>query len=165
MRIGIGFDIHRLVSGRPLILGGILIPSELGLEGHSDADVVVHAIMDAILGSLSLGDLGDHFPDSDERYRGISSMELLQCVMGLVAARRYRVSNVDVMVLAEVPKLAPFKAKMIEELSTVLHVGQRDVSIKATTMERLGTIGRREGIAAQAVVMMKPMTRIRRGIR
>ncbi|MHB1628250.1 MAG: 2-C-methyl-D-erythritol 2,4-cyclodiphosphate synthase [Bacilli bacterium] len=154
MRVGLGFDVHRFVSGRPLILGGVEIPHDRGLEGHSDADVLIHALMDALLGAAALGDIGDHFPDADPKYEGISSVGLLGCVCRLLADRGYRVINVDIMVLAEQPKLARFKSDMIHLLARELRVAEADVSIKATTMERMGFVGREEGIAAQAVALI-----------
>lgn len=149
-----GFDVHRFVSGRPLILGGIEIDRERGLAGHSDADVLIHALMDALLGAAALGDIGDHFPDSDPAYQGISSVELLRIVRRLLVDRGYRVINVDIMVLAEKPKLAPFKSDMIHLLAHELQVAETEVSIKATTMEKMGFIGREEGIAVQAVALI-----------
>jgi len=149
-----GFDVHRFVSGRPLILGGIEIDRKRGLAGHSDADVLIHALMDALLGAAALGDIGDHFPDSDPVYQGISSVELLRIVRRLLVDRGYRVINVDIMVLAEKPKLAPFKSDMIHLLAHELQVAETDVSIKATTMEKMGFIGREEGIAVQAVALI-----------
>lgn len=160
MRVGLGFDVHRFATGRPLVLGGIEIPFERGLEGHSDADVLLHAIMDAMLGALGLGDIGEHFPDSDERYRGVSSITLLRDVVRLVRERGYVVVNVDGMVLAERPKLAPYKSAMVNLLARELGVKPEAVSIKATTMERLGFIGREEGIAAQAVALLEPIAAV-----
>ncbi|MCY0902354.1 MAG: 2-C-methyl-D-erythritol 2,4-cyclodiphosphate synthase [Firmicutes bacterium] len=157
MRVGLGFDVHRFAVGRPLVLGGVVIPAEKGLLGHSDADVLVHALMDALLGALALGDIGDHFPDSEARYQGASSVKLLEEVCALVRNRGYRVHNVDLMILAEVPKLAPYKAAMIDLLAPVLGVTREDVSIKATTMEGMGFVGRKEGIAAQAVATLVPI--------
>ena len=154
MRVGMGFDVHRFVSGRPLILGGVEIDRKRGLAGHSDADVLIHALMDALLGAAALGDIGDHFPDSDPVYQGISSVELLRIVRRLLVDRGYRVINVDIMVLAEKPKLAPFKSDMIHLLAHELQVAETDVSIKATTMEKMGFIGREEGIAVQAVALI-----------
>ncbi len=154
MRVGLGFDVHRFVPGRPLILGGIEVAHHVGLDGHSDADVLVHALMDALLGAAALGDIGDHFPDNDPKYEGISSVQLLRRVCRLLSDRGYRVVNVDIMVLAEKPKLAPFKSGMIHLLARELQVTEADVSIKATTMERMGFIGREEGIAVQAVALI-----------
>ena len=151
-RVGIGYDVHALVEGRPLILGGIEIPHERGLLGHSDADVLTHAIMDALLGALALGDLGKHFPDTDEKYRGISSIKLLEYVMGLLEERGYRIGNLDCILVAQRPKLASFIPKMREKLARTLQTDQGNVSVKATTTERLGFEGREEGISAQAIV-------------
>ncbi|MCY0893731.1 MAG: 2-C-methyl-D-erythritol 2,4-cyclodiphosphate synthase [Acidibacillus sp.] len=154
MRVGLGFDVHRFKEGRPLILGGIEIPFEVGLDGHSDADVLLHAVMDALLGAASLGDIGDHFPDTDEQYLGASSVALLRSVVDLIHERNYHVGNLDVMVLAEQPKLAPYKKDMIHLLARELAVDEMDVSIKATTMERMGFVGRKEGIAVEAIVLL-----------
>ena len=154
LKVGIGYDVHALVEGRPLILGGIEIPHERGLLGHSDADVLTHAIMDALLGALALGDLGKHFPDTDERYRGISSIMLLEHVMELLKEKGYRLGNVDSILVAQRPKLAPFIPKMREEIARVLGTSLDDVSVKATTTERLGFEGREEGMSAQAIVSL-----------
>lgn len=156
MRIGLGFDVHAFAPGRPLVLGGVTIPGESGLLGHSDADVVTHALMDALLGALSLGDIGQHFPDTDESYRGASSIGLLWHVMERVRERGYRVGNVDIMVLAERPRIAPYKAAMVQSLARAMRVDDADVSVKATTMEGMGFVGRREGMAAQAVALLLP---------
>lgn len=156
MRIGLGFDVHAFATGRPLVLGGVTIPAESGLLGHSDADVVTHALMDALLGALSLGDIGQHFPDTDESYRGASSIGLLRHVMERVRERGYRVGNVDIMVLAERPRLAPYKDAMVQSLARAMQVEDVDVSVKATTMEGMGFVGRREGMAAQAVALLLP---------
>ncbi|KJR46338.1 2-C-methyl-D-erythritol 2,4-cyclodiphosphate synthase [Desulfosporosinus sp. I2] len=155
IKVGIGYDVHALVEGRPLILGGVEIPHERGLLGHSDADVLIHAIMDSLLGALALGDIGGHFPDSDPRYRGISSLELLEHVMKLLEAGGYRVGNMDSVIMAERPKLAPFISKMRYNLSSVMKVEEACVSVKATTTERLGFVGREEGIGAQAIVSLE----------
>lgn len=154
MRVGLGFDVHRFIKGRPLVLGGVEIPSDVGLDGHSDADVLLHAVMDALLGAAALGDIGDHFPDTDEQFRGVSSVVLLRRVIQLIGERGYRVGNVDVMILAEYPKISPYKHRMIELLAHELSVRIEDVSIKATTMEKMGFIGRREGIAVEAIVLL-----------
>ncbi|PWI58598.1 2-C-methyl-D-erythritol 2,4-cyclodiphosphate synthase [Sulfoacidibacillus thermotolerans] len=154
MRVGLGFDVHRFIKGRPLVLGGVEIPSDVGLDGHSDADVLLHAVMDALLGAAALGDIGDHFPDTDEQFRGVSSVVLLRRVIQLIGERGYRVGNVDVMILAEFPKISPYKHRMIELLAHELSVRIEDVSIKATTMEKMGFIGRREGIAVEAIVLL-----------
>ena len=159
VRVGLGFDVHRFEAGGKLVLGGIEIPSDVGLVGHSDADVLIHALMDALLGALALGDIGDHFPDTDERYRGISSVLLLREVVALIAGKGYRVVNTDVMVMAEKPKLAPYKSDMVHLLARELRVGPDDVSIKATTTEKMGFIGRQEGIAVQAVALLAPVAK------
>ena len=151
-RVGLGFDLHPLVAGRALILGGVTVPGDMGLGGHSDADVLTHAVGEALLGALALGDLGQHFPDTDPRYRGISSMLLLQEVLGLVGQRGGRVVNVDGTVLAQAPRLAPYLAAMAARLAEALALPVDAVSVKAKSPEGLGLLGRREGIAAMAVV-------------
>jgi 2-C-methyl-D-erythritol 2,4-cyclodiphosphate synthase len=153
-RIGIGYDIHRLVEGRKLVLGGVDVPFEKGLLGHSDSDVLTHAICDALLGAAALGDIGTHFPDSDPRWAGASSMEFLAQVVELVSQKGYRISNIDATVIAERPKLAPHIQVMRERLISVLHVDVDKVNIKAKTNEGLGPVGRGEAIAAQAVVLI-----------
>ncbi len=158
LRVGLGFDVHRFDAGKKMILGGVEIPSDVGLLGHSDADVLIHALMDALLGALALGDIGDHFPDTDDSFRGISSVLLLREVVTLIRQEGYRVVNVDVMVMAEKPKLAPYKSDMVHLLARELGVTAKDVSIKATTMEKMGFIGRQEGIAVQAVALLEPVT-------
>lgn len=155
IKVGIGYDVHALVEDRPLILGGVEIPYERGLLGHSDADVLIHAIMDSLLGALALGDIGGHFPDHDPRYRGISSLTLLEHVMELIESQGYRVGNMDSIILAERPKLAPFISKMRYNLSRAMKVEESCVSVKATTTERLGFVGREEGIGAQAIVSIE----------
>ena len=154
IRIGHGFDVHRLVPDRPLVLGGVTIPYEYGLHGHSDADVLLHAVSDAILGALGLGDIGRYFPDTDETYRGINSVLLLEHVVGLATARGFRVSNLDTTVVAQRPKLAPFVAQMVANLAKVCQIPGGCVNVKATTTEQLGFTGRGEGISAHAVVLM-----------
>jgi|SRR5215471_317200 len=154
MRTGIGYDIHRLAEGRKLILGGIEIAFEKGLSGHSDADVLAHSICDALLGAACLGDIGTHFPDRDPAFRGISSMELLSRVVVLVRERGYQVVNVDAVVLAERPKLAPFVPEIRSRLAEVLGIGAGCVSVKAKTCEGLDSVGRGEAIAAQSVVLI-----------
>ena len=151
-RVGFGFDLHPLVPDRSLVLGGVTLESDLGLAGHSDADVLSHAIGEALLGALALGDLGRHFPDSDPRYRGISSLVLLRHVMELVRARGARLVNVDATVLAQAPRLSPRLPEMAKRLADVLGVETGAVSVKAKNPEGLGLAGRREGIAAMAVV-------------
>lgn len=157
IRIGMGYDIHKLVAGRPCILGGVTIPSPVGPEGHSDADVIVHALMDAMLGALALGDIGQHFPNTDPKYKGADSMTLLAHVMKTVKDLGYQMRNCDIMVIAEVPKLAPHVLAMREAIANVLSVGISSVSVKATTNEGLGAIGREEGIAAQAVCLLETL--------
>ena len=154
-RIGHGYDVHRLTEGRPLVLGGVEIPYERGLLGHSDADVLTHAAMDAILGALALGDIGQHFPDSDPTYAGISSVLLLEKVAGLLRNAGYGLGNIDITVLLEKPKLAGYIPKMRESLAEALSVPVSSVSIKATTEEGLGFTGAGEGIAAHAVVLLE----------
>lgn len=155
MRIGLGFDVHRLVIGRKLILGGIEVFHEKGLLGHSDADVLLHAIMDALLGAASLGDIGEHFPDSDEQYKNADSMKLLSHVYKKVTGLNYNVVNIDTVIMAEKPKLKPFIPQMIDIISKSLGLSLNQISIKATTTEKLGFVGREEGIAAQAVVLLR----------
>jgi len=151
-RIGFGYDAHRLVKGRPMIIGGISIPCELGLEGHSDADVLIHALMDAILGALGKGDIGMHFPDNDPAYKGIDSTLLLKKVMELMAREGYKINNADSTIVAQRPKMAPYIQEMREGLSRFLDVSPERVNIKATTTEGMGFCGRGEGIAAYSVV-------------
>ena len=153
LRIGHGYDVHRLVPGRALILGGVQIDWHLGLDGHSDADVAVHALMDALLGALGEGDIGRHFPDSDPAYEGISSMKLLDAVMQIVAARGFRVANADVTIVAQRPKLAGWIPQMRKNLADAL--GTDAVNVKATTTERLGFEGEQLGISAQAVALLE----------
>ncbi len=155
MRIGHGFDVHRLVPERKLILGGVEIPYHLGLLGHSDADVLVHALCDAILGALGEGDIGRHFPDSDPAFRGISSLKLLRQVMALAQARGFAIGNLDVTVIAQRPKLAPFIRGMVEQLAAACACDLKRVNVKATTTEELGFEGRGEGISAHAVVLLE----------
>ncbi len=154
MRIGQGFDIHVLAEGRQLIIGGVTIPYERGLLGYSDADVLLHAICDALIGAAALGDIGKHFPDTDARYAGIDSRRLLREVVALLHARHYRVVNVDSTVIAQAPKLAPYIAAMRENIAADLGVPVSDVNVKAKTAERLGAVGRGEGIVAEAVVLI-----------
>lgn len=151
MRVGIGYDVHRLVEGRKLILGGVEVPHELGLLGHSDADVLVHAIMDALLGAAALGDIGKHFPDTDPQYAGISSMKLLKAVRGKLEESGYVIENIDATVVAQRPKLRPYIEQMEQNVADTLGIAKEQVNIKATTEEGLGFTGRKEGIAAQAV--------------
>ena len=155
MRIGIGYDVHRLVEDRRLIMGGVDIEYKLGLDGHSDADVLVHAIMDALLGAAAFGDIGKHFPDSDAEYKGISSIELLKRVGALLAESGYEIENIDSIIIAQAPKFAPHIEKMIMNIADALSVDVSKVSVKATTTEKLGFEGRGEGISAQAVCLIK----------
>ncbi len=155
LRIGNGYDIHRLVSGRPLILGGIRLDHPLGLDGHSDADVLVHALMDALLGALSLGDIGRHFPPEDARWKGADSLLLLERVMELVRERGWQVVNVDAVVVAEQPKLKPHIEAMRTAIAARLAVEPEQVGVKATTNEGLGPTGRQEGIACHAVALLQ----------
>jgi len=154
-RIGHGVDIHRLVPGRKLILGGVEIPWDKGLLGHSDADVVCHALSNALLGAIGEGDIGRHFPDSDPHYKGASSLELLGVVMELVKKRGFRVGNADLTILAEKPKLGPYREEMQKRLAAVLEVELTAINIKATTGEKMGFIGREEGMMAEAVVLLE----------
>lgn len=159
MRVGQGWDIHRLVAGRALRLGGITVPYERGLLGHSDGDVVLHAVTDALLGALALGDIGQHFPDTDPQLRGADSGVLLSRVVELVAARGYRIGNVDVTILAEQPKMAPHVAAMRQRVAALLRVDVEQVGIKAKTMEGLGDIGAGDAIGAMAVAMVATIPR------
>ena len=154
MRIGHGYDVHRLVEGRKLILGGVYIPWEKGLLGHSDADVLLHALMDALLGAAALGDIGKHFPDTDEQYRGADSMALLRHVCRILSEQGYTVGNVDCTILAQRPKLAPHIQQMRENIASALSVSVDRVSVKATTEEGLGFTGEGLGIAAHAVALI-----------
>lgn len=152
MRFGIGYDVHRLVEGRKLIIGGIDIPYEKGLLGHSDADVLLHAIKDAMLGAVALGDIGKHFPDTDERYKGASSIKLLIEVNNKLKEKGYKVNNIDSIIIAQKPKMAPHIEQMRSNISKALNIDLDYINVKATTTERLGFTGKGEGIAAQAVV-------------
>ena len=154
-RIGHGYDVHKLVEGRRLILGGVEIPHTLGLLGHSDADVLVHAVIDALIGAMALGDIGKHFPDNDDKYLGISSIKLLSEVEDLLYKNAYTVSNIDVTVIAQKPKLAPYIEEMRENIAKTLGIARSQVNIKATTEEHLGFTGREEGIAAHAVALIE----------
>ena len=155
MRFGIGYDVHRLVAGRALVLGGINIPYEKGLAGHSDADVLIHAIMDALLGAAALGDIGKHFPDTDVRFKDISSLILLQHVVKIVGQTGFKVNNVDSVIIAQQPKMAPFIGMMVEKLAGVMDIAPSSINVKATTTEGLGFAGTGEGIAAYAVAGIK----------
>lgn len=154
MRIGQGYDVHRLVEGRKLIIGGVDIPYEKGLLGHSDADVLLHAVMDALLGAAALGDIGQHFPDSDERYKGISSIALLKEVGKILQENGYMIENIDSTVIAQRPKLLPYRPQMAENIAAVLGIEKEQVSVKATTEEGLGFTGTGEGISAQAIALL-----------
>ena len=153
-RVGIGYDIHRLAVGRKLVLGGVEIPHAKGLEGHSDADVLVHAICDGLLGAIGKGDIGEHFPNTDPKYKGISSLVLLKHVAGMVVDAGCRVGNVDAVILAEEPNFKNYKSKMRFNIAYALAIDEELVNIKATTQEGLGAIGSKEGIAAYAVVLV-----------
>ncbi len=155
MRIGHGYDVHKLVEGRKIVLGGVEIPHSKGLLGHSDADVLLHALMDAMLGAACLGDIGKHFPDTDNEYLGISSMLLLEKVNELVKNKGYRLVNADITVVAQEPKLRTYIEKMQDNIQRVLSSGKDTVNIKATTEEKLGFTGRKEGISAHAVVLLQ----------
>jgi len=159
MRIGQGFDVHALVEGRRLVIGGIDIPHDKGLLGHSDADVLLHAICDALLGAAALGDIGRHFPDSDPRFKGVDSRELLRQVANLLVDRQYRVVNVDATIIAQAPRMAPHIPRMVANIAADIAVDARQVNVKATTTEELGFTGRREGIAAQAVCLIETVDR------
>ena len=155
MRIGMGYDVHKLVEGRDLILGGVKIDYEKGLLGHSDADVLLHAISDALLGAAALGDIGKHFPDTDPKYKGADSLELLRIVGEKVAAAGYRVSNIDVTLIAQKPKVKDYIPQMQSNIASVLHLEANRVNVKATTEERLGFTGREEGMACHAVCLLE----------
>ena len=155
MKIGQGFDVHPLVAGRRLVIGGVAIPFEKGLQGHSDADVLLHAICDALLGAAGLGDLGEHYPDSDAAFRGIDSRALLRDVAAKVTGVKLRIVNVDATVIAQAPRISPYKARMVANIAADLGIAPGAVNVKATTTEQLGFLGRAEGIAAQAVVLLE----------
>jgi len=155
MRIGIGYDVHRLVTGRKLVLGGVVIPFEKGLLGHSDADVLVHAVCDALLGAAGLGDIGQHFPDSDPRFKDISSMKLLAETHAMVRQNGFTTGNIDTTIFAEAPKIGPYRKLMQEKLAATVEVKPGCINIKATTTEGLGIIGKGEGIGAMSVVLLK----------
>lgn len=157
MRIGQGYDVHRLVEGRDLILGGVTVPCEKGLLGHSDADVLVHAVMDALLGAAALGDIGHHFPDTDPEYEGISSIALLKKVGELLEEQGYVIENIDAIVIAQRPKLAAYRPQMAANIAEALHLEENRVSVKATTEEGLGFTGTGEGISSQAVTLLTEM--------
>lgn len=155
MRIGQGYDVHALVAGRKLVIGGVAIPHEKGLAGHSDADVLLHAVCDALLGAAALGDIGWHFPDSHPQYSGVDSRELLRATAKKVAAAGYRIVNVDATIVAQEPRMAPHVARMIGNIAADLGLQPAAISVKATTTENLGAIGRGEGIAAQAIALIE----------
>lgn len=155
MRVGLGYDVHKLVENRKLILGGVEIPYEKGLLGHSDADVLLHAIMDALLGAAALGDIGRHFPDTDERYKGISSIELLKHVKGLIDDKLYIIVNIDATIVAQRPKLASYIPSIVENIANVLELDVEQVNVKATTEEGLGFTGSGDGISAQAICSLE----------
>jgi 2-C-methyl-D-erythritol 2,4-cyclodiphosphate synthase len=156
MRIGHGFDVHQLVENRPLVIGGITIPYEKGLLGHSDADVLLHAIADAILGAMGLGDIGKHFPDTDPRFKDADSAELLGEVWKMAVAKGMRLGNLDSTIIAQQPKMAPYIMQMRERIAAILEVEVDQVNVKASTTEKLGFVGRGEGIATEAVVLLLP---------
>jgi 2-C-methyl-D-erythritol 2,4-cyclodiphosphate synthase len=159
MRVGIGYDVHRLKRGRKLFLGGFEFEkSEFGLEGHSDADVLIHAIMDAMLGAAGLHDIGHYFPDTDNKYKGIRSTELLKQVCGIIGKEGYELMNIDTIVVAEYPRLAPYIDKIKASLAAALGIGEKQVGVKATTEEGLGFTGAKEGVAAHAVALLKKKT-------
>jgi len=155
MRVGIGYDIHRVVTGRPLVLGGVRMESDWGLAGHSDADVVLHAVGDALLGAAGLGDLGEHFPPGQKKWKDVSSLDLLVRIAALLAGAGARVVNVDAMLVAEAPKIAPHRKAMCANIAKALGIAPEQVSVKATTNETLGAVGRREGLAAMAVALIE----------
>lgn len=154
MKVGIGYDVHKLVKKRKLIIGGVEIPHDKGLLGHSDADVLIHAIMDSILGALGLGDIGKHFPDTDEKYKDISSMVLLEEVWNIMSAKGYKIGNIDSIIVAQSPKMAPYIDTMKENIARVLNVTIDNINIKATTTEELGFEGNKEGMSAHSVCML-----------
>lgn len=154
MRIGMGYDVHCLVENRELILGGVSIPYEKGLLGHSDADVLIHAIMDALLGAAALGDIGKHFPDTDERYKGISSLTLLENVRNLLDENMYIIGNIDATIIAQRPKIGPYREQMRDNIAKALGISKNQINIKATTEEGMGFTGRGEGISSQAIALL-----------
>ena len=158
MRVGMGYDVHRLTENRDLILGGVKIPYEKGLLGHSDADVLLHAIMDALLGAAAMGDIGKHFPDTDPAYEGASSMKLLEHVGELLEEENYQIINIDATIIAQRPKMAPHIPQMVENVARVLKLEKNQVNIKATTEEGLGFTGTGEGISSQAICALMPIT-------
>lgn len=155
MRVGIGYDVHKLVSNRKLIIGGIEIEHEKGLEGHSDADVLIHAIMDSILGALGEGDIGRHFPDTDNKYKDISSIELLKKVFKIMKNNQFEIGNIDVVLIAQRPKIAPYIKQMEVTIAQILQTEEKNINIKATTTERLGFEGKEEGMACQSICILE----------
>lgn len=160
MRVGCGFDVHRLVDGRPLIIGGVTIPFDRGLDGHSDADVLLHAICDALLGAAGLGDIGRHFPDSDPTFKDVASTDLLKKTLSMVRGKGYQIGNVDTVIIAQAPPIAPHSGSMQAEIAKCLGIGADRIGIKATTTEGLGITGRGEAIAAMATVLIDKTTDI-----
>jgi len=154
MRVGMGYDVHKLVEGRKLIIGGVDVPHETGLLGHSDADVLVHAVMDSILGALALGDIGKHFPDTDEKYKGSDSIKLLELVYNLIREKGYAVGNIDCTIIAQDPKMAPHIEKMRNNIAKALNTDINNINVKATTEEGLGFTGSKQGIAAQSICLL-----------
>lgn len=154
MRIGLGYDVHKLTEDRKLIIGGVEIPHDKGLLGHSDADVLIHAIMDSILGALALGDIGKHFPDTDEKYKGADSMKLLEYVYNLITSKGYKIGNIDSTIIAQSPKMAPYIESMRNNISKVLNTDIDNINIKATTEEGLGFTGAKQGIASQSICLL-----------
>jgi len=154
-RVGLGYDIHKLVENRSLIIGGVNIPHEKGLLGHSDADVLIHAIIDAMLGALALSDIGTHFPDTDEKYKGISSIELLKHVYALISEKGYAINNIDSNIIIQEPKMKPYIPQMVENLSKALNISKDEISVKAKTNENMDSVGEKEAVIANAVVMLR----------
>lgn len=158
IRVGYGYDVHAFADDRRLVLGGVDIPHARGLKGHSDADVLLHSVSDALLGALALGDIGEHFPDTDPKWKGADSADLLANVLGMVTDRGWSVVNVDATVVAEHPKLQPYVGTIRDRMAALLHLGRDDVSVKATTSEQMGFVGREEGMAAHAMVLLESDT-------
>lgn len=160
MRIGQGYDVHRLVTGRPLVLGGVTIPHDKGLDGHSDADVLLHAICDALLGAAAMGDIGQHFPDTDDHYAGADSRTLLRAVVAMLSKNKQRVINIDSTIIAEKPKLAPHVEAMRQNIAADVNIPLMRVNVKATTTEKLGFAGEEKGIAAQAIALIENQSKL-----
>ena len=154
MRVGLGYDVHKLVEGRKLIIGGVNVPHEKGLLGHSDADVLIHAVMDSILGALAFGDIGKHFPDTDDKYKGADSMKLLEFVYNLINEKGYGICNIDCTIIAQSPKMAPHIQNIRENIAKALNTSIENINVKATTEEGLGFTGAKEGIAAQSICLL-----------